>query len=202
MEFTRPFLRPRPALTKSPRRRGISLVEALVSITITTLAGAAVLTSLGAAVRSSSDAIRTTVAQGLAEQLMDEIAAVRFPDGDSSLSTGSLRSEFEDIDEYNGWSSRPPVDRKGRTLGTEGSVAGLDAPRPEALRPDPDFLNRFTREVEVQRVRPDGNNGWLVVTQHTDFRRVLVRVRYTDAQSNTVLLAELSRIFSYVPIAP
>jgi len=61
------------------RRRGFTMIESLMAVAITTIAGAALLASVGSAVQSTSETTRNLVAQGLAEQLLDEIAASRFP---------------------------------------------------------------------------------------------------------------------------
>lgn len=186
----------------SPRRRGFSMVEALMAVTVTTIAGTALLTSIGAAVRTSTGAAHTAVARGLAEQMMDEIAARRFPESSNPPPAGKSRENFDDIDDYDGWSARPPQGRSGRVLGTEGGDDGSNSLRPAEMQADLELLGRFTRRVEVERVQPDGGSGWNVVAGHTNFRRVTVRVEHTDAESKTATLAEISRIFAYVPVAP
>ena len=185
------------------RRSGFSMVEALIAVTITTIGGAALLTSIGAAVHTSTDATHRAVARGLAEQMIDEIAAQRFPASTNPMLAVTSRIFFNDIDDYDGWSARPPQVREGLTVGTEGNIVfGVTQPRLDALRPDLDLIGKFTRRVDVERIQPDGGSGWTVVSQHTNFRRVTVRVDYTDGQSNTATLAEISRIFTYVPFAP
>ncbi len=187
----------------NPTRNGFSMVEAVIAVSITTLAGGALLASLGGAVHSSTDAMQASVARGLAEQLIDEIASTRFPPETNSTPSGAGRSGFDDIDDFASWSSSPPVDRQGTSLGADGlDDSGLPAARPTGLQPDLSFMARFTRAVVVERVDPDTGSGWNVVSQHTNFRRVTVSVTYTDAQSHTKTLAELTRIFSYVPVAP
>ena len=217
-------------LFRAPRR-GFSMVEALTAVSVTAIAGAALLTSIGATVRSSTDSAHAAVARGLADQLMDEIAASRFPESATAarfpvpvaapmgtigamplsgipVSVSRLsRQTFDDIDDYDGWKCKGPVDRQGRRIGTEGALIQQDErewhyPRPSSMRPEEQFLQSFTREVQVERIRPDAGSGWTVVSQPTDYQRVTVRVKYTDAQSNTTTLAEISRIFSYVPAAP
>jgi hypothetical protein len=162
---------------------------------------------------------------------MDEIAASRFPESATATQSPGLiaapvetiegaprlatpllvrrfsRETFDDIDDYAGWRCRGPIDRQGRQIGTEGALIRQGDrewhyPRPSSMRPEGRFLQSFTREVQVERIRPDTGSGWAVVSQPTDYRRVTVRVKYTDAQSNTTTLAEISRIFSYVPAAP
>ena len=110
---------------------------------------------------------------------------------------------FGDIDDYDRWGSQPPVDREGRPLGSEGyDSASGELPRLYEMRPDSGFLNQFSREVFVERLLPDAGSGWTVVPQHTNHRRVIVRVKQIDANSNAATLAEVVRIFSYVPVAP
>lgn len=198
MKFNRPACIGRP---------GFSLVEALVAISITTIAGSALLTSLGAAVRSSTDAAHVAVARGLAEQLMDEVAASRFPDLTDSRPGGLTRADFDDIDDYNGWSANPPLSQLGEPIGSEGlriQTGGIESysTRPTPMQPEPQFLQYFSREVQVERILPDAGSNWTVTTQHTNYRRVHVRVKYIDRNSNSITLVEIPRIFSYVPVAP
>ena len=179
------------------------MVEALTAITITSVAGGALLVSIAGSVQSSTQLAQAAVARGLAEQLVDEIAAVRFPAAANSTPGGSARTNFDDIDDYHNWSARPPQDRQGREIGTEGyQSGGASSTRLPEMRPDSQSLGGLTRSVIVERVQPDSGSGWTVVSQHTNFRRVTVRVAYTNAQSQTVTLAAITRIFSYVPITP
>jgi hypothetical protein len=185
------------------RRGGFSMVEALIAVSITTIAGGALLSALGAAVLSSTEAAHATVARGLAAQLMDEIAAAGFPMGGvqgSTVSNGS-REGFDDIDDYHQWSERPPATRAGVPLGTDAAAAGM---RLKELQADGQFLSQWTREVQVERVQPASNSasGWQPTSQQSNFRRVTVRVKLTDAQNNTQTLVENVRIFSHVPSAP
>src|SRR5690606_11224164 len=179
-------------------------VESLTAIAVTTIAGAALLTSATAAVQSSTELSRMTIARGLAEQLMDEVAGTRFPDGVTPRASHSLpRATFDDVDDFAGWSASPPVDRNGRAIGTEG-IAGTVPyqSRPASLRPAASILNRYSQEIQVERVQPNGTNGWTVVSQHTPYRRVTVRVKYTDARSITATLATISRIIAEVKYSP
>lgn len=185
-----------------PVRRGLSLVEALVAVTVTTVAGAALLTSIGAAVQSSTLGVRSAVARGLAEQMMDEISAKRFPSPLDPSPSGATRSTFDDIDDYDGWSASPPEDETGRPLGTEGTIRGRDWSRPHQLRPAPGFLERFTRRVEVERVEPDGASRWRAASRDTEYRRVTVRVDFRNTDGTQATLSELIRVFSHAPPTP
>jgi len=180
----------------------------LVAVSIAAIAGTALLTSIASAVSSSTYTVQTSMAQGLAEQLLDEIAAAKFPDGTNSSSPSSYtRSAFDDIDDYDNWSGGRPRDKEGRIIGAEGFElkwfsSSFYIYRPAEMRPNLDYLNRFSREVSVERIRPDAANSWTTTTDNTNHRRVTVAVSFTDGQDNTQTLAEMTRIFSYVPITP
>ncbi|MBW3540247.1 MAG: hypothetical protein KY476_08250 [Planctomycetes bacterium] len=179
----------RRAAQLTARRRAFSMVESLLAVAVAAIAGAALLNSLAAGVRTASDAAASLVARGLAQQMMEEIAGVRFPDAQSSRRTGSHRASFESIDDYGGWSAQPPVDRQGIPLGL-------------LSRASRELLGRLRRSVVVERVEPSGTNGWSVVTRHTDYRRVTVTVTLAMDRAGERTLAFLTRIFSYVPPAP
>lgn len=188
---------------QSPPRAGFSMFESIVAVSVAAVAGAALLSSLSAAVRSSSDAALTAQAYGLAEQLMDEIASVRFPSESNTPPLGVTRENFDDIDDYAGWSASPPQSRLGAVIGTEGATVGsVVYNRETALQPSGSALANFTHEVVVERIEPDGGTGWTVVPEHTNYRRVTVRVNYVDGQMNSSTLASITRIYSYAPIAP
>jgi hypothetical protein len=179
------------------------MVESLTSITITAVAGAALLTSAAATVQSTTQLADRTVARGLADQLMDEVAAVRFPDGTvPAAAAGSPRSAFRTIDDFASYSVQPPVDRYNRTIGTEGAaLTGSDQYRPTPLQPSMPYVNEFRQQVLVERVQPSGST-WTAVSQNTNYRRATVTITRTDANGITVPLATAVRIFSSIAPTP
>ena len=83
-----------------------------------------------------------TIATNLAQEMIEEIKSKRFEDdtdpvfgresNDDIDSSGTVeRDEFDDVDDYDGWSATPPEDVSGNPL--------------------TDFSN-FTRSVEVKNV--------------------------------------------------
>ena len=58
---------------------------------------------------------RMEIAVQLATDLMEEILAQDFADPDGSDSE-TLRADFDDVEDYNGWSSTPPKSAQGNTL--------------------------------------------------------------------------------------
>ncbi len=184
------------------RRAGLSMVESLVAVTVTAVAGAAALGSLIGTLRTTDELARQSVAYGLAEQMMNEIAARRFPDGIDAPTTGPGRTDFDDYDDYDDWSSRPPTTRDGIVVGHDGSSALGVTIRPPEMLPEMGLLERLTRRVEVQRVVPTADGGWSPIAGESDYRLITVSVDYTDALGQTSTIAQLQRVFTNVATAP
>ena len=146
-------------------RRGFTYAESMIAMAVMSLAGAALLTSVAGAVQSSNDSIYRSVGQGLAEQLMDEIAASKFPTATASLPNPiPLRSWFTTIDDYAMFSECPPRTKAGEVLGNDdaatASMAYMDmllgkaGSRTSELAAAPSFVGRFTRSVLVELTWP------------------------------------------------
>lgn len=143
-------------------RRGISLAETVVStlligfVLVSTLAIVAPLT------RSNTVHANKLVAANLARELSDEIAtkpfiddspdtqdAIGFDDGDSTL----MRTSFDDIDDYDKWSSSPPKHSLGGIYTTmtgwtrEVSIDHVDIAEPSKDSPTYTGLKRVTVTV-------------------------------------------------------
>lgn len=109
-------------------RRGISMMEVSLG---TLLVGGVLATTIeliGPTVRSSVLAGDRQLAVAVADELLDEIATMPFgePDGDTGVlgtdagETSTARAQFDDVDDYNGYTARV-TDRGGTQL------AGFDA---------------------------------------------------------------------------
>ena len=84
-----PALIPRLLRCAPAVRRAFSLIEALVALSITALAGAVLLLSVESSLQSTGDAVERTIADGAAQRLLDEILTRRFIDPDESSNSGS-----------------------------------------------------------------------------------------------------------------
>jgi type II secretory pathway pseudopilin PulG len=194
------FRIPHFAFLPSQRRRAaFTLVEALVATSLTVLAGSAVLLALESSLKTTEAALEQTIAQGIAEQLLDEVAAAKYPPPSStpqSPSGGSApqRCTFDDIDDFHGYSS-VPVDRFGRALGT-GGVSGTQ--RPPALRLRDNYFTTWRATIEVFFVS-DANFSQPLTGQTSNHRAVKVRVLATNLDGTTRQLTEAQRVFAYVP---
>lgn len=198
----------RPAID----RQGFTYIESMLALAILSLAGAAILTSVAGAVTSSNDLLYRSIGTGLAEQLLDEIAAAKFPNGiATTLIPMPTRNAFTTIDDYSGWSECPPRTKAGEVLGNDNGLAatggsmvmttGTITGRAVDLQAAPGFVNRFTRSVLVERVQP-GPTGWTVGTLHTPHRRVTVLVSYTASNKPARVVAQATRVFSFLAQAP
>jgi type II secretory pathway pseudopilin PulG len=188
------------------RRTGITLIESLVAVTITAIAGTALFSAIGASLGSSYSTLNKTIGTGLADQMLDELTSVRFPTtSDTRSAYTSTRYYFDDLDDYHKWSSSPPVHKNGFKLGQSPMTVLEYYPvsRPYYLQPETDFLNRLTREVSVERIRLDASNNWIVTSDNTDYRRVTVKIKLkASADLPNHEIAEATRIFSYIPLSP
>lgn len=170
----------------------------MISVSLMTFAASALLTALSSSVQVSTDSLHTAIANGLADQLMDEIALVKFPTGSGSGSS-SNRSGFTDLDSYNGYNASPPQARNGQLIGADTSSASTS--RPQGFQPDPRLLSRYRQQVTVEKVAESGNT-WVTVSNSSTLRRVTVTISYTNAQGTTTPLAVQVRVFSNVAVAP
>ena len=185
------------------RRSGFTYIESMIALAVMSLAGAALLTSIAGAVSSSNDSVYRTIGRGLGEQLLDEIAAAKFPSGIVTATTSMMpnRTTLTTIDDYSGWTEIPPRTKSGELLGNDNGATGGATARAVEFQAAPGFVNRFTRSVLVERIQP-GSSGWTVVTQHTSYRRVTVTVSYTGTNQPARPVAKTSRVFSSVAPSP
>ncbi len=193
-------------------RRGFTYIESMIALAVLSFAGAALLNSVAGAVSSSNDSLYRSIGKGMAEQLLDEIAAAKFPNGTATASTTMLfRSSFATIDDYADWTESPPRTKAGELLGADNGatadeayqimMTGVGMSRAAELQAAPGFVNRFTRSVLVERVQP-GPTGWTIETTHTAHRRVTVTVSYTASNQSAYPVAQATRVFSSVAPSP
>ncbi len=187
------------------RRRGFTLVEALTAITVCTLAGAAVVLALNSAYRSNESMIQWLQAQGLAEQLADEIAGKRYhavgvgpeqwPLGPGGHE-GPSRSQYDDIDDFAQYSAGPPVDSWDIAVGQGDGQGGWRHP---ALRLDSQIFQSWQQQVRVYYVNPNDWSQELPPGQTSRVRALEVRIRLVEPDGTVRTLAEVRRVFAYVP---
>jgi hypothetical protein len=177
-----------------------------VAVSITAMAGVAILTGVCAALQNTQYTLEQTIGLGLAQQLMDEIAGKPYAANpsnpfDTSLgpSTGDLagpgRSKFSNIGSYNGFVDFPPTDSTGILLGTGNGQGGQRDPH---LQNSTYFVN-WQRSMVVYYVSPSDFTTALPEGQTSNHRAVEVQVSVHDASGAVRPVFTLRRVFAYVP---
>ena len=195
-----PYRRTRPPAA-------FTLVEALVSITIASLAASVLLLGSTSSLRSTTEALQQTVAAGMARQLMDEVVGGRYAAlgsgghqiwlGPSSYEEqGSGRERYDDIDDYHGFQSSPPEDPWGIEIGKDDGEGGERHP---GFQAPAGFFDHWREEIEVYYVAESDLTARLPAGQVSDYRAVEVRIIYDDPDRGRRELASLRRDVAYVP---
>jgi len=111
---------PEARATREGRRTGFTLVEAVLSLVIVSVMLVAVLSTVGASRLSQYRTSQYSRGQLLAESLMAEILPQDYLDpnnppvfGTESGESTITRADFDDVDDYDGWSSSPPMQKEG-----------------------------------------------------------------------------------------
>ena len=178
----------------------------MVAITITAVAGAAILLGVSSSLQSTTTAMEQTVALGLAQQLMDELAGKQFAENptspyDSPLgptsaeSAGPGRTQYTNLADYNGLVEAPPVDAWGVPL---GNGDGQGATRNPAMQIG-GYLSNWQRSTLVYYVDPNNLANALQAGQTSNYRAVEVHISVQDRNGALRQVLMLRRVFAYVP---
>jgi MSHA pilin protein MshD len=114
---------PKSEIRNPKSRSALTLIEVVAATMIVGLMAVAALNALAAATKSSNSIGNRAVAAGLADELMSEILMQSYSDPDGSPVFGhesgestSVRSAFDDVDDYDGWNAKPPQYRDGTVI--------------------------------------------------------------------------------------
>jgi len=177
---------------------GFTLVEAVIAMMITAIAGSALLLGIGSALQTTVDAQEQLIAQGIAQQLLDEAAGAVLCDVDaigSPPSPDTPRHDYTYVDDYN-VARQVPVDPWKVRLGTDD---GRGERRHGSFRIPSDFLDRWREEVKIVYLEPDlvtptkGN-------QKSDYRAIEVTIYALEPEGGERRLTTLRQVVAYVPV--
>lgn len=195
---------------KPTARAAFTLIEALAAITITAIAGSVLLLGTTSSIQSTDDALRRTVAYGMAQQLMDEAVGCRYMELGSSpydttikpttaeAATGT-RALFDDTGDFNAYRSQPPKDFYGIALGADNGEGGQRNP---TFQCNATFLQNWRQEIDVYYVNDTNLTAQLPAGQTSDYRAIEVRIIYNDPTRGPSELAKLRRVIAYVAPLP
>jgi type II secretory pathway pseudopilin PulG len=215
-----PHARPGRARQHSLRarsdRRAFSLLEALLALSITALAGVVLLLSVESSLQTTNDAVERTIADGAAQRLLDEVLTRRFyelnesggssppsgPLGGLTETLGATVSEllgsgftlFDDVDDFAGYVAKPLKGSYGEVLGS-GDDEGNQRLANFRLRET--FFANWQQRVEVYYV--DANDHTIRSTPVTPYRAIEVFVERVEADGTVYPLAHRKRIVTYIP---
>ncbi|NUQ64249.1 MAG: hypothetical protein HUU20_17405 [Pirellulales bacterium] len=178
-----------------------------MALAITAVAGSALLLGVASSLQTTGDCLEQTIAAGMAQQLMDEIAGAGYAEPGPSPYAGSLQPEagetasgtresFDDIDDFNGLRQQPPTDRRGVPLGADDGEGSRRHPN---FCTPPGYFDRWRQEVDVDYVDPADFTKPMSGTQVSDYRAIEVRIVYVDPDRGSRVLSTLRRVVAYVP---
>jgi prepilin-type N-terminal cleavage/methylation domain-containing protein len=189
---------------------GFTLIEAMAAIAVAAIAGSALLLGVTASIQNTDDAMRRTMAYGMAQQLIDEVVGCRYADlgngghdvpigPTGSEAAGGTRQSFHDCGDFNGYRSQPPKDPYNVALGAEDGQGGVRNPNFQASTA---YLQNWRQEVDVYYVGETDLNTALPAGQTSDYRAIEVRIIYNDPKSGPTQLAKIRRVVTYVAPLP
>ena len=136
---------------------GFTLIEALLASVVMAIVVGAVVMPFTAGAANTAQNARSTLAVNLAQDLMEEILAKPFSDPDGSEAGETGRSNWDDMDDYDGYGE------------VEGAIAGFDG-----VTVDDPASVALTRRVRVERVYVAGQDQ----SEEPTFLRITVDVHY------------------------
>jgi hypothetical protein len=178
-----------------------------MALSVTALAGAVLLLSVESSLQTTTEAVERTIADGIAQQTLNEILSKRYVEaGESGDGTGSGAlgptlwesggngmERFNDIDDYAGYSALPLKGVYGEALGT-GDDQGNQ--RLSNFRLRSDFFQNWRQRVQVYYVDP--NNPSASSATATAYRAIEVQIEFIDSKGAVHPLANRKRIIAYI----
>lgn len=151
-----------PDIHRRRQRQGLSLIEVVISTMLVGVVLVGAMSCLAGVIQGRIAIGESGRAQQLGEQLLTEIVNHPYQDtgpspvfGRESGESGGNRFDFDDVDDYDGWSASPPEDRNGNAIfNSEGwqrdvTVEFVEPSDPATISVTDQGLKRIT--VSVQR---------------------------------------------------
>lgn len=169
-----------------------------------------VLLAMETTVQTSTDSAEQTIAEGMARQLLDEALSKRYmtPGGNPyqyPLSAswweqaGSGRQRFDDTDDFNGFVAEGAEDLWGEPLGEGDDQGGTRNP---AFEVPANYFSRWRQQIRVYYVDADDFTSRLPAFNTSNYRAVEVTISKREPDGTLRTLANLRRVYSYVPEPP
>lgn len=194
-------------------RTGFTLIEALAAIAIMALAGSVMLLSAQTSLDATDDAANQAIAQGICEQVLDEIMSKRYMEAGVAYNQNTLvagatettRLSYDDTDDFNGLSVQPIRDTYAQSLGAGNDAGGT---RHANFRVVDGYFGRWRLRVDIYYVSstdmsvrldnppvPAGNT----LSTTSGYRAAEVTVEFQNSDGTYQTLARGRRVYAYVP---
>ena len=178
-----------------------------MAISILAIAGSALLLSVDAALLTSEVTIEEMIADGMAQQLMDEISGklymaqygdpYQYPLCPNSYElTSQGRELYDDSDDFHGYQAQPAEDMYGVEMGQGTGTGGLRHPN---FRLPSGYFSDWRQEVEVYYVSEVNPAIRLPNGTTSDMRAVEVTIYRQNTNGGYVELSRRRQVFSYFP---
>ncbi len=109
-------------------RRGLTLLEVVVSLILVSTIILVSMTASANLLRNKAVSMHAIDSRELAFQILDEVTAAEFHDPDDdrifgreASETATNRTDYDDVDDYNGYVASPPTHRDGTAITGLGS---------------------------------------------------------------------------------
>lgn len=193
-------------LGRARRRRGFTLVEALVAVSIAVIAASALSLGITSSLQNVDASLEQAVAQGIAQQLMDEILGAKYAEPANTYAAdlgpsaydlaGRGRERFTESGDFNGFVTDPPQSPLGVALGSDD---GAGTKRHPAFCAPADSLSGWRQQVEVYYVSNTDQSQRLSPGVTSNYRAVEVSVLKNDGERGWREIILLRRVLSNVP---
>jgi type II secretory pathway pseudopilin PulG len=182
-------------------------MEALLAVSIMAIAGGAIMLALTSSVQTTQVSVETSIAMGIAEQLIDEVIGQRYAAAgvgpyqyplvaNSWELNGQGRERYDDTDDYNGFAAQPVENIQGQELGQGGSGGYSRHPN---FRLPAGYFSAWREEIEVYYVDATDHSIRLDPGVTSDYRAVEVRILRDNPDGTQRDLTNLRRVYAYVP---
>lgn len=150
---------------------GVSLVETVISLLILSGAFVATLNTVSASRATYLTTSDRLLGLTLAEDLLAELLAKDYREEDSTLigldlleAEGAGRSRYDDVDDYDGWSSSPPqLSDATQMQGVDGYTRSVEVDWVSSMSPDtPSNSDQGLKRVTVTVLRGERQIAQLV----------------------------------------
>ncbi len=192
----------RASRPQSLRRAGFTLAEALVAMAVGSLAASSMLVATYATMFQMTDSTDRMLAEAITRQLMNEIMGLPYREKGVTPYQTTLgpvaepnRIDYDDSDDYHGYTQSPILDRWNIQLGQGNDAGGTrDAPFRLSTR----HFSNWRVTVSVNYV---AENNWMTNLPPgnvSGYRAVEIVVTKTEGGVSREL-ARLRRVLAYVP---